>query len=97
MSKSIFIYILSDASRSTLYIGVTNNIQRRIIEHEENKGGFANRYKCFDLIYYEVFSNPKDAIDREKELKKWNRRKKEDLIKTKNPKFLDLSPELYAD
>lgn len=96
MNKYYYIYFPSNTGRSTLYVGITNNIPVRIIKHRENKKGFAYRYKCFDLMYYEVFEDPSIAIQREKEIKKWSREKKEALIKTINPKFQNLLPEFYA-
>ena len=86
MKNKYFIYVLSNKSRSTLYIGVTNNILRRIEEHKLNENGFTFKYKCFELIYIEEFDNPKEAIEREKELKKWREEvKKLELIKEQNP------------
>ena len=94
MSKVMYIYVLSNKSRSTLYVGVTNNILRRIEEHKVSTEAFAYRYKCFDLIYYEVFDNPMTAIEREKEIKKWRREKKMELIKIKNPFLKNISHQL---
>ena len=88
--RHYYIYILSNKNNTTLYIGITNNILRRVSEHETNIGGFANRYKCFKLVYYEQFNNPTQAIAREKQLKRWSRVKKDNLIKTLNPELNDL-------
>ena len=78
----------------TLYIGVTNNMFRRVWEHKIKLiDGFTKKYNCTRLIYYEEFININDAIAREKELKKWNRQKKELLIATKNPAWEDLLPQ----
>lgn len=96
MNKYYYVSILSNTGRTTLYIGVTNNIPNRIIKHRENKKGFAFRYKCFDLMYYEIFEYPNVAINREKEIKKWNRQKKEELIKTMNPNIHNLLSEFYT-
>lgn len=73
---------------------MTNDIARRLVEHFENRGEqktFAGRYSCYSLIYYETFSTPMDAILREKELKKWSRKKKDNLINSENPKWNSLN------
>ena len=74
-----------------LYIGVTNNLIRRITEHKEGRiEGFTKKYRCKILVYYEYFSDIRAAIKREKEIKKWSRLKKEQLIETINPDWNDL-------
>jgi putative endonuclease len=95
MQHNYFLYILTNNGRTTLYVGVTNNIPSRILQHKENKKGFAYRYHCFKLIYFEHFTNIEDAIAREKQIKKWSRDKKEKLISSKNPKWSNLLPEFY--
>lgn len=69
-----FVYIVTNNYRTTLYIGITNNIQRRISQHyfdsQNAKKSFAGKYNCYNLVYYKGFENPKEAINREKELKK---------------------------
>src|SRR5690606_19741195 len=87
MKKSGFVYIMTNKNRTTLYIGVTNDLCRRIYEHKNHlvKGSFTDRYNLEYCIYYEEFSYFNLAIQREKELKNWNRQKKEDLINRKNP------------
>ncbi|WP_439152697.1 GIY-YIG nuclease family protein [Winogradskyella sp.] len=86
-----FVYIVTNAYRTTLYIGVTNNTQKRLEQHyfdsQNAKKSFAGKYNCIYLIYYEGFESPKDAINREKELKKWRREKKNNLISNFNPKW----------
>ncbi len=82
-----YVYILANPERSVLYIGVTNNLEQRLSEHYFNRGKpktFAGKYYCYNLIYYEEFQYVRDAIAREKVLKGWSRRGKDDLIKTKN-------------
>ena len=75
-----------------LYIGVTNNLKRRVYEHkQELVEGFSKKYKCKKLIYFEEYQDINLAIAREKQLKKWRREKKEWLIKRMNPDFKDLS------
>jgi putative endonuclease len=85
-----FIYITTNPGRSTLYIGMTNNLSKRIKQHQLNKGNpktFAGRYYCYKLIYYETYRTAIKAIEREKELKKWSRKKKEELINSVNPEW----------
>lgn len=90
--KTYFIYILTNVSNTVLYIGMTNNIHRRIFEHKEKQiEGFSKKYNCTKLIYTEESSDVGAAIDREKQLKKWSRKKKEDLIKKHNPNWIDLA------
>ena len=89
--KEYFVYILASES-GTLYIGMTNNLQRRIYEHKEGLiSSFTEKYNCKKLIYFERTYNVDEAIAREKQLKKWNRNKKENLIKSLNPTWKDLS------
>ena len=89
--RQYYVYILS-GYRRTLYIGVTNDIQRRVSEHKQKLvPGFTCQYNVDRLVYCETFSDVRDAIAREKQLKKWSRKKKEWLIETQNPDWLDLS------
>ena len=83
-----FVYITTNPGKSTLYVGVTNNLAERINEHWGNRGrpdSFAGKYFCYHLIYFEEFQYIQSAIAREKEIKKWSREKKFSLIKTQNP------------
>ena len=93
-NSAYFVYIVTNPNKTTLYIGVTNNLSGRVIQHWQNRGRpetFAGKYFCYNLLYYESFLFIQDAIDREKEIKKWNREKKESLIKIKNPEWLFLN------
>jgi putative endonuclease len=89
MSKPGFIYIMTNKHRTTLYIGVTNDLCRRIYEHKNHliRDTFTDKYNLENCIYYEEFQYFHLAIQREKELKKWNRQKKVDLINKKNPEW----------
>ena len=88
LMKTSFVYILTNKNKTTLYIGVTNNLQRRITEHQDGIGSkFSRKYKTNHLIYYERFSNILEAIAREKQLKRWSRSKKEILIQRLNPEW----------
>lgn len=89
-AKQYYVYIVGN-SRPTLYIGVTNNLIRRVYEHKNNLAdGFTKKYKLHKLLYFETFKYVEDAIGREKQLKHWNREWKLNLIKTTNSKFKDL-------
>ncbi|WP_347159409.1 GIY-YIG nuclease family protein [Pontibacter chitinilyticus] len=93
-NSNYFVYITSNTTRSTFYIGVTNDLVRRLDEHYQNSGDkktFAGRYYCYTLIYYERFTSPDDAIAREKQLKNWSRSKKEVLIRNLNPLLKSLN------
>ena len=89
-----YTYILSNKNDTTLYIGVTNDIERRVAEHRSGTiPGFTQKYKCHKLVYFESFSDVEQAIAREKQLKKWSRAKKDALIDTMNKDRIDLLPE----
>ena len=86
--------IMSNKSRSTIYTGVTNNVYYRAFQHKNNMGSvFTKRYNCTDLIYYEFHSRIEDAITREKQIKKWKREWKNNLIAEFNPLLKDLFSE----
>ena len=92
--KEYFVYILSNFTNSTLYVGMTNDLRRRLYEHKNKLiPGFTEKYNVHKLVYYEITTDVKAAIQREKRLKKWNREWKIELIKKNNPKFNDLSSE----
>ena len=79
----------------TLYVGVTNNLIRRVLEHKsEEIEGFSKKYKCKKLVYYEEGGDVYGALEREKQIKKWNRKKKEFLIRSINFSWKDLTEEL---
>ena len=83
---------MSNTNNTTLYIGVTNDIERRVQEHKNGLiSGFTQKYCCHKLVYYESFSDIDQAIEREKKLKKWRREKKDWLIGTMNPERKDLA------
>jgi len=86
-----YVYILSSFTR-TLYVGVTNNLQRRLYEHQQKQvPGFTAKYNVNRLVHYEVFTQVRDALAREKQIKSWSRRRKEQLIESTNPQWEDLS------
>ena len=86
-----YVYILSSFTR-TLYVGVTNDLPRRLYQHQQKQvPGFTAKYNVNRLIHYEVFINVRDAIAREKQIKSWSRRRKEQLIEATNPQWEDVS------
>jgi putative endonuclease len=95
MISQAYVYFLTNKYNSTLYIGVTSNIARRIIEHKikVNKG-FSSRHNCEKLVYFESFDSMFDATTREKQLKNWKREWKNNLIDKMNPTWKDLSDEI---
>ncbi len=91
MTKQSFVYIMTNYNKTTLYIGVTNNLKRRVYEHKNKLiDGFTKRYNITFLVYYECFDNIQNAILREKQLKGGSRQKKIDLINDFNPEWKDL-------
>ena len=89
--KVYYVYILSNKT-GTLYTGVTNDLERRMYEHKNHLvKGFTSKYNIHRLIYYEEINDIEVAILREKEIKKWRRKKKLGLVRTSNPGFDDLS------
>ena len=92
-----FVYIMSNPGRTTFYIGVTNNLLRRVLEHKNKKiEGFTSKYNCVDIVYYESFEKISWAIEREKQLKNWKRQWKIALIKKANPEMRDLYEEIIS-
>ena len=90
-----YVYILTNNSDSVMYVGVTNDIVRRVWEHKtEVVDGFTKKYHVHKLVYFEEYSDVNEAIAREKQIKGWSRDKKNTLVKAKNPLFEDLSSRL---
>jgi putative endonuclease len=88
---------MSNKNRTTLYIGVTNNLERRVLEHKASTGGkFTSRYNLLDLLYWEEINGMQIAINREKQLKNWHSDWKWNLIKEENPEFKDLAKDWYT-
>ena len=96
MDKTFYVYLMTNRSRVVLHTGITNDLMRRVWEHQ-NKAvkGFTKQYNVDRLVYFESFSDPRDAISREEEIKGWRRSKKNALVETLNPKWTDLSGMLF--
>jgi putative endonuclease len=90
-----YVYILASQRNGTLYIGMTNNLRRRVDEHKQGLiPGFTQKYRIHLLVYFEEYNDPRDAITRETQLKWWRRRWKLELIESFNPTWKDLATEL---
>ena len=90
--KSFYVYIMSSKRNGTLYIGVTNNLEKRVSEHKSGLvPGFSKDYQIKYLVYFEEAASIEDAIEREKQIKRWSRKKKIDLIEKENPEWDDLA------
>ncbi len=89
--KDYYVYILSSKRNGTLYIGITSDLKKRVFEHKHDLiEGFTKKYKVHDLVYYEQTIDVRSAIEREKQLKKWKRKWKLELIEKMNPEWKDL-------
>jgi putative endonuclease len=89
--KNYYVYILASKKNGTVYIGMTNNLAKRVYQHKTNLiEGFTKKYQVHKLVYFECFGNVSSAINREKRLKKWNRQWKINLIEKENPQWNDL-------
>jgi putative endonuclease len=94
-ARSYYVYILASRIGGTLYIGVTNDIIRRVGEHKlKIAESFTKKYEVSHLVYFEIFDQIEQAIQREKRLKKWPRAWKISLIEKENPDWIDLYPEI---
>jgi len=95
--EQYYVYIMTDKSK-TLYTGITDNLERRVYEHKKKLfEGFTKRYNITKLVYYEVTSDVSAAIEKEKQIKGWLRRKKITLIEAMNPQWTDLSEGWFQD
>ena len=95
--QEYYVYILTNRAKTTLYTGVTNDLEARSIEHWQNRGNkksFTGRYCCYNLLYFEKFSDIETAIAREKQIKGWVRAKKKTLIESANPSWQFLNAEI---
>ena len=93
MNTVFYVYILTNWNDEVMYIGVTNNLERRLYEHRTGMNeGFTQKYNVHKLVYFETTSDVKAALAREKQLKRWSRAKKNELVMTMNPNWKDLAP-----
>ena len=92
IEKAYYVYLMTNWNNKVMYIGITNNLERRIFEHKQKVGqGFTEKYNINKLVYYEQTSDIIEALNREKEIKKWRREKKNRLVVKTNPIWRDLS------
>ncbi|NUM48842.1 MAG: GIY-YIG nuclease family protein [Anaerolineales bacterium] len=92
MNHTFYVYLLTNWNDQVMYIGMTNDLKRRVYQHKNKLvEGFTEKYNVHKLVYYEETSDVKAAIAREKEIKKWRREKKNNLVNSKNPEWKDLS------
>jgi putative endonuclease len=97
MNYKFWVYIVGSQT-GTLYVGMTNNIERRMREHKSGEvEGFASKYRCNRLVYWESFDEVQRAINREKQLKGWTRAKKIGLLESMNPRWADLAEKWGAE
>ena len=93
--KKPCVYIISNQSHSTIYVGVTSDITQRMVQHRNHQfGGFSARYNLTQLLHFEEFGSMAEAIAREKQIKSWSRKRKDELISSNNPSWKDLLEEL---
>ncbi len=96
MEKVYYVYIMASKRSGTLYIGVTNNLERRVYEHKKNIiEGFTKKYAVHNLVYFEETNDINDALEYEKRIKGWLRKKKIDLIESMNPSWNDLAKDWF--
>ena len=92
IEKAYYVYLMTNWNNKVMYIGITNNLERRIFEHKQKVGqGFTEKYNINKLVYYEQTSDIIEVLNREKEIKKWRREKKNKLVVKTNPIWRDLS------
>ncbi|MBR5701806.1 MAG: GIY-YIG nuclease family protein [Oscillospiraceae bacterium] len=96
---SYYIYMLSNPTHTVLYVGVTRDLLRRVDEHRRHvyPKSFTAKYGASELVYFEVYEDIREAIGREKQIKSWNRKRKNELVNTRNPRWLDLFPHILED
>ena len=96
LDMQYYVYILSNLTGTTIYVGVTRDLIRRVYEHKHHldKGSFTDKYDVTRLVYFEETSDVRAAIEREKQIKGWNRARKNKLVASKNPKWEDLYSQL---
>ena len=98
MTDNAYVYFMTNKSNNVIYVGVTNNLERRVWEHKNcvDEKCFTAKYNCSKIVYFEYTSSIKAAIERENQLKNWKREWKNQLIEEQNPKWEDLSMKWYS-
>ena len=95
-NNNYYVYILTNWNNKVMYIGVTNNLERRVQEHKSKQiEGFTKKYNVTKLVYYDVTNDINEAITMEKKLKGWNRERKNTLVESLNPEWRDLSEDWF--
>lgn len=98
MKESFYVYFMTNYTNKVLYTGMTSDLEKRVWEHKLKVfKGFTKRYNAGKLVYCEVFSDPENAIEREKQIKNWSRKKKDFLVNKMNPEWKDLALEWYQE
>ena len=93
--KNMYVYMMTNKHNTTLYVGVTSDLVRRVWEHKHGVyKGFTSRYNLHKLVYYEIYDDELTAIEREKDLKKFYKKTKRQMVTKKNPNWIDLYDEL---
>ncbi|MCD6401904.1 MAG: GIY-YIG nuclease family protein [Anaerolineales bacterium] len=96
MTTIYYVYLITNWNNKVMYVGMTNNLERRMLEHKQRLvKGFTSTYNVNKLVYYEQTNDVRTAIAREKEIKKWRREKKNNLVEESNHEWKDLSAEWY--
>ena len=95
--QHFYIYLMSNPGRTVLYAGVTRNLVKRVWQHKEKVAdGFTKKYNVTDLVYYEIFDSPLEAIEREKQIKSWSRKRKNQMVEAENSSWKDLYEEIVS-
>ena len=95
--KKYYVYLLAHENNKVLYVGVTGDIVKRVYEHKTHQNeGFTDKYYVTKLVYFEETGNVDSALEREKQIKRWRREKKEALINSINPEWKDLAKDWYS-
>lgn len=91
--NTYFVYFMSNETNTTIYVGVTNNLERRVFEHKNsiNQNSFTSKYRCYKLVWFEEHNDINEAIAKEKKIKNWKREWKVNTIEILNPNWLDLA------
>ena len=98
MEQKGYVYFMTNGNNNVLYVGVTNSLKRRMVEHSEGRGSeFTKKYNCSKLVYYEAFPSIEQAIAREKQIKHFKREWKNQLVEKVNPEWTDISGEIGLD